>query len=249
MAFTGYQGFRSESTKYPPALKPGETLVSRAKKYNELTDGFEGSVGTVLRDATVSQMASATLRAADYRVPDKRGISSKFEAQAFATKPLNGLTMHRSSYTGFDASQCALKVKPEWWSKSQQATETVRAPTTKSSYQMDLGMEGEFPSARPYTAKTSMAGTTMDLCAGTTKMTYQIPGYSGYIPNSDRNAEAVSQADGSAARQPVSSLRLYHRHNLPGYAGHNPANALNDKGPRYSGASVLTSSGTRGEVL
>ena len=108
-----------------------------------------------------------------------------------------------------------------------------------------------------------MASTTMDLCAGTTKTTYHTPGYSGHIPSSNRNPNACIQADGAAARkptfsmfrlktgQPVSSLRLYHRHNVPGYGGHNPNNASNDKGPRYSGANRLTSSGasTKGEIL
>jgi len=138
---------------------------------------------------------------------------------------------------------------PSWLSKVNIGTMVARQ--MKSSYQMDLGMAGENPVNRPFVAKTGMASTTMDLCEGTAKSTYHIPGYSGHIPCSSRNSTVTNHADGTTARPQRSNLRLYHRHNLPGYTGHNPSTAKNDKGPRFSGSNPLTSSGAMvyGEVL
>ena len=61
---------------------------------------------------------------------------------------------------------------------------------------MDMGMAGECPSGRPFVAKTGMASTTMDLCDGSAKTTYHVPGYSGHIPCSSRNHTAADHADG-----------------------------------------------------
>ena len=104
---------------------------------------------------------------------------------------------------------------------------------------------------RAYTCKTGMASTTLDLCDGTNKATYHIPGYAGFIPSSIRNKHALDHSDGANDRPKPSNLRLYHRHDLPGYTGHDPTNAKNDLGPRKSGESRLTSSGAmvHGEIL
>ena len=106
-----------------------------------------------------------------------------------------------------------------------------------------MGMANEKPLERPYISKTGMAGTTQDLCAGTTKATYHIPGFSGHIPTTQRNPRVVAHGDGQKVHAQPSHLRLYHRHNMPGYTGFRPTNAKNDKGERHSGANPATSSG------
>lgn len=251
---TGYQGFVSHSQRPPPSLKPGDSAESLAGKYNQLVDGFAESRGSLMcemRNTVTSHQAGLGLKSSDYKVPDRRGISANFETTRYTPKRMSNMTMSRQSYTNFDSATVKRAPPPEWWTKSMEISDAVNTRHLKSSYQYDMGMDGENPMDRPFTAKTSMASTTMDLCTGTTKSTYHIPGYSGHIPCANGNPDAVAQADGAAHRVPVSTLRLYHRHNLPGYAGHNPNNAMNDKGPRYTGTSILTTSGAsaHGEVL
>ena len=249
---TGYQGFQGFSTRPPPVLKPGETLGSRKTKFRNAGDGLPSSTVSEMRDTTISATMSNGLCSSDYRVPDRRGVSVIFSATSPQSKPCPGNTLSRQSYCldAIDtANSNARAPPPEWLSKV--SIHSVVARQMKSSYQMDLGMAGESPGSRPFVAKTGMASTTMDLCEGTAKATYHIPGYSGHIPCSSRNPTVMAHADGAAARQQRSNLRLYHRHNLPGYTGHNPSTAKNDKGPRFSGSNPLTSSGAMviGEVL
>lgn len=249
---TGYQGFQGFSTRPPPVLKPGETLESRRTKFRNAGDGLPNSNASEMRDTTVSAMMSNGLSLSDYLVPDRRGVSAIFTTMAPPGKPCTGITLSRQSYCmdAIDTAKSGAKTPPpEWLSKV--SINSVVARQMKSSYQMDLGMAGENPANRPFVAKTGMASTTMDLCEGTAKATYHIPGYSGHIPCSSRNPTVTEHADGAAARPQRSNLRLYHRHNLPGYTGHNPSTAKNDKGPRFSGSNPLTSSGAMviGEVL
>jgi hypothetical protein len=249
---TGYQGFQGFSTRPPPVLKPGETLDSRKTKFRNAGDGLSNSIASDMRDTTISATMSCGLSLSDYCVPDRRGVSAIFATASPPSKPCPGITLSRQSYCldAINAPKSGAKASPpEWISKV--SVNSVVARQMKSSYQMDLGMAGESPSGRPFVAKTGMASTTMDLCEGTAKATYHIPGYSGHIPCSSRNPTVAEHADGAAARPQRSTLRLYHRHNLPGYTGHNPSTAKNDKGPRFSGSNPLTSSGAMviGEVL
>ena len=82
-----------------------------------------------------------------------------------------------------------------------------------------------------------------DLFEGTTKDTYHIPGYCGHIAASKRNPDVLLHSEAEIARENGTSLRLYHRHNVPGYTGHQPTNARNDLGERLSGAHPATTSG------
>jgi hypothetical protein len=236
----------------PPVLKPGETLDSRKTKFCNAGEEISDSIPTEMRDSTISALMSNGLSLGNYRVPDRRGVSAIFSTMAPPSKPCMGVTLSRQSYCvdAIDSAKLGAKASPpEWLSKA--SLNSVVARQIKSSYQMDLGMAGEAPTDRPFVAKTGMASTTMDLCEGTAKATYHIPGYSGHIPCSLRDPTVKEQADGAAARPMRSNLRLYHRHNLPGYTGHNPSTAKNDKGPRFSGSNPLTSSGAMviGEVL
>lgn len=45
---------------------------------------------------------------------------------------------------------------------------------TESSYQTDMGKDGEIPRNRRVWYKTGMSSTTIDLFDGTTKATYQV---------------------------------------------------------------------------
>ena len=178
---TGYQGFQGFSTRPPPVLKPGETFDSRMSKFRNAGESLKTTKETEMRDQTVSSMMSKGLTSQDYKVPDRRGVSATFSTYLPPAKPFCGITLNRQSYNteaidtnGRIGGKAA---PPEWLTKT--GTKSVVARQMKSSYQMDLGMAGESPAERPFVAKTGMATTTMDLCEGTAKATYHIPGYSG----------------------------------------------------------------------
>ena len=197
---TGYQGFQGFSTSPPPVLKPGETLDSRKTKFRNAGEGLSNSIPLEMRDTTISAIMSKGLSLSNYHVPDRRGVSAIFSMMAPPRKPCLGTTLSRQSYCA-NATDCVkLSTKappPEWLSKP--SLNSVVARQIKSSYQMDLGMAGETPTDRPFVAKTGMASTTMDLCEGTAKATFHIPGYSGHIPCSLRDPTVKEHAEGATA--------------------------------------------------
>uniref|UniRef100_A0A7S2FHF5 Flagellar associated protein n=1 Tax=Florenciella parvula TaxID=236787 RepID=A0A7S2FHF5_9STRA len=244
-----YQGFRPWSETAPSSLKPGETIDSRDKKFANVGHGVvyeKGPVTETMRDATTYQLTQSAVEQEHYKVPDKRGVSAKWttEDPRSRSKPFLGKSMYVDTFRDPQTTTYQGATVPEWVTASKAITEDVvpRQPV-RSSYQTDMGMANEKPLDRPYISKTGMAGTTQDLCAGTTKATYHIPGFSGHIPTTQRNPRVVAHGDGQKVHDMPSHLRLYHRHNMPGYTGFRPTNAKNDKGERHSGANPATSSG------
>jgi len=132
-------------------------------------------------------------------------------------------------------------VQPGWMKSQVIPRKVLKEPVMKSSYRMDLGDYGSDPAQRQYMRKTGMETTTGDLNPGTTKDTYQIPGYAGFIPAAKQNPESVQQSDGVGTRCRGEDLRLYHAHNLPGYTGHAPVDCANDFGERQGGGNSTTS--------
>ena len=69
-----------------------------------------------------------------------------------------------------------------------------------------------------------MKGTTKDLFTGTSKLTAQLPGYGGFIPEAHREVSAAeAQAAGTSLRNVYHSktnLLLTVNHAPPGYTGH-----------------------------
>jgi len=79
--------------------------------------------------------------------------------------------------------------------------------------------------AKPVVVKT-------DLTKGTTKATGHMPGYMGFIPGTTNNPKVSILESGLAPRQPNTGLSDIYHQNIPGYTGHNPVTAINDRGPR-----------------
>jgi hypothetical protein len=71
-----------------------------------------------------------------------------------------------------------------------------------------------------------------ELTVGTTKTTTHIPGYNGFIPKTDFNPLAVGQASNLAARNTIVKQNMIENYSVkvPGYSGHKPMNAINEKG-------------------
>ncbi|CAM9622909.1 unnamed protein product [Chrysoparadoxa australica] len=84
---------------------------------------------------------------------------------------------------------------PGWLAASKMVKPTTEKAPQRSTYQADLGSFGHNPGTRPWTFKTGMSSTCQDLYAGTTKDTYHIPGYGGFIPRCKANARACEHGD------------------------------------------------------
>lgn len=72
---------------------------------------------------------------------------------------------------------------------------------------------------------------------GTVKTTANIPGYTGFIPKTDFNEKAVGQSMVEATRNTIVKQNIVENYQvkLPGYQGHKPMCAVNDRGqPRPS---------------
>ena len=118
-----------------------------------------------------------------------------------------------------------------------------RSKTLASSYEIDVGRAGSKPQDRGYRYKSGMASSTLDLNLGTTKDSYHIPGYGGFLCQSQNSVEAAATSNGAAPRGKSEDLRLYFSHDLPGYTGHKPSDVKNDFGPRKGGCNPQTTSG------
>lgn len=106
----------------------------------------------------------------------------------------------------------------------------LRATRAQSGYAMDFGRNGSNPLDRhiPSDGKTSISknATTRDLFLGSTKATSRLPGYSGHVPAEPRN---LSQLAGDAVPNVKDHLVFNYRENVPGYTGHRPRAAVNDR--------------------
>ena len=111
---------------------------------------------------------------------------------------------------------------------------TTTRENAKSSYQLDMGAEGDNPFSRT-------AASTTDLNRGTSKLSVHIPGYCGHVPSSLNNQVMYEQFRGQE-RPAKSDIRGTSHVNMPNYTGHEPKFANNDRTgrPFYSGDVTTT---------
>lgn len=71
-----------------------------------------------------------------------------------------------------------------------------------------------------------------EMTIGTQKVTEHIPGYCGFLPNTDINEKAVSQSKGSSLRNTIIKQNIVENQHvkIPGYQGHNTMSVINDRG-------------------
>lgn len=67
------------------------------------------------------------------------------------------------------------------WGETQVMPAVQHGQVTESSYQTDMGKDGEIPRNRRVWYKTGMSSTTLDLFGGTTKATYQVRYFIGRV--------------------------------------------------------------------
>ncbi|WZN61722.1 flagellar associated protein [Chloropicon roscoffensis] len=107
----------------------------------------------------------------------------------------------------------------------------------KSIYSQGYGKYGSNPLDQVAKSQKDMskASSFREFQLGTTKGTSKIPGYSGFIPSTDNNTKAMSQAMGSETRPNAKnemllfSLDQYSRDSIPHYRGFRPQDGGNIK--------------------
>lgn len=99
------------------------------------------------------------------------------------------------------------------------------------------GKQGSNPRDKLPASATKMSNTVHENNMGTTKTGAHIPGYNGYIPRSDFNDRANTQAklqgdSGYACRNTIVKQNIVENYQvkLPGYSGHKPMSTINDRG-------------------
>jgi len=122
--------------------------------------------------------------------------------------------------------------RPEW--TLHKPAYTVEGGPRASNYKENFGTRGTNPLDQlSRTARMPPVPKPQnDLALGTTKSTYHVPGYTGHIPKSLTSPSVWDQAVGTNTRTTYLKQNMtenYHTR-VPGYAGHRPREAVNDRG-------------------
>mmetsp|Transcript_14111 Transcript_14111/g.18337 ORF Transcript_14111/g.18337 Transcript_14111/m.18337 type:complete len:277 (+) Transcript_14111:8-838(+) len=246
-----YGGFRTWGDTVPSTLKPGETLENRANKFQNVGHGAvyrDLPPREVARDVSNQGLTLRNVKPSDYKIPDKRGLSVQWAAEARPSKPFLGTTTYEATFVKPEGADDFKVKEPEWLSMSKKThpDPLPRHPTQLTTgYRTDFGIdpENDKPFNKSYMYKSGMDGSSNDLGEGTSKQSFHLPGYGGHIPANRRNPVAALHADAEEVRDKGSNLRMYHRHNMVGYTGFAPRDASNDVGEMTCGANPATTSG------
>eukprot|EP01029_Cantina_marsupialis_P028339 TRINITY_DN776023_c0_g1_i1.p1 TRINITY_DN776023_c0_g1~~TRINITY_DN776023_c0_g1_i1.p1 ORF type:complete len:237 (-),score=60.89 TRINITY_DN776023_c0_g1_i1:253-963(-) len=104
---------------------------------------------------------------------------------------------------------------------SRTAASAVTAPRLQSSYETDMGRADEIPASRPTMRGTGMLSTTNDLYQGTSKVSAHLPGYCGFIPQTNV-APITHEAAPRDTFHSKTLLTTTHNIRMPGYTGFLP---------------------------
>eukprot|EP01138_Halocafeteria_seosinensis_P013968 gb/GECG01014263.1/.p1 GENE.gb/GECG01014263.1/~~gb/GECG01014263.1/.p1 ORF type:complete len:366 (+),score=43.10 gb/GECG01014263.1/:1-1098(+) len=116
------------------------------------------------------------------------------------------------------------KPKQPWEKTKRREREVLGDPRRISTFSADFGLYGEDPRQRPIMDETgkTLNSTTKDLLEGSTKRSYQTPGYTGYIPHA-ANTKAYEIGRGTQPRDTFmmkTNLKDTFTRRLPGFTGH-----------------------------
>jgi len=117
------------------------------------------------------------------------------------------------------------------WSINRQGYSSSRG-TYKTEFSETFGNFGHNPrSILPHEATAAQTQKNV-LTIGTQKVTSHIPGYSGFIPNTDINPKATKHSEGENARNTIIKQNIVENQSikLPGYQGHKTMSVSNDRG-------------------
>lgn len=98
---------------------------------------------------------------------------------------LNGMMKLRQIVQGQLNTRAIRHGGPAWSRGSSAEKKVLKGFVPRSATEMDMGLEGEIPKDRIAMRGRAMKSTTDDLFSGTSKVTGHIPGYRGYISQSN----------------------------------------------------------------
>lgn len=218
-----------------PALKPGQEQLNRQNYYTAEAKDLEETYlsENQFKDSEYGKHIAKRTLPEDYDTPEKpmRPPEVKNSAghtgtahwrseygQSFSKDTLTGAVPYRQVGAPFEC-----EVPPT----------VVSAPNELSMYSKDFGQYGSNPRARLSPSDTRLPNPKSELTVGTTKGTSHIPGYQGFLPINTNNPKVAAIEAGEHMRGVDKSnlCEVFHL-NMPGYAGHVPSNAHNDRGPR-----------------
>ena len=117
------------------------------------------------------------------------------------------------------------------WSYPRAAYSSKRS-FHETEYHRTLGNYGQNPRDKLNDNHTKIEKSLDQLSIGTTQVTKHIPGYNGFLPKSDFNSHAQTQAGLVAGRETILKQNIVENFKVkvPGYAGHLPMSSINDRG-------------------
>lgn len=141
-----------------------------------------------------------------------------------------------------ESSLCGKNI-PDWINGRPPTSSGLVTYRHKSSYMSDLS-EDRLINYNDMRLNASKTASTRDLFSGTTKDTYQLPGYSGHIPVNSNNVKKALHSQGENPRPQPCYLRLVSERlgSVPNYSGYIPL-STGLSGERTTGMNPLTTTG------
>jgi len=137
----------------------------------------------------------------------------------------------QNSYEAWRHPELARGSKPEW--TYHNPAYVTQYKIGASEYRFSYGDYGSDPREKLPSTLSKQEKREDTLKLGSTECTRHPPGYTGFIPNTTISyGRAIDQAKGSQSRTTFIKNNItenFHRQ-IPGYAGHKPRAAINDRG-------------------
>jgi hypothetical protein len=237
--FVGETMYNSTFRNFKDEAKP--FLALGVSDYKASFDKFANADGELSLKKISNMLAHATNTIAPEWIVNK--FMKNFDANPSGRFTFGELIAEYDAITTAIRADTTKDVvgQPEWLTASKKMPKKVLTSTGMKSAMM-IAME--HPDQRKYTDRTGMWSCDNDMLYGTTRDTYHIPGYSGFIPASKRNPVVKEQGEAYHPRPIKNNLRLIYSHDLPGYTGHKPRAARNDIGEKKGGRDPRTTSGS-----
>ena len=216
-----YQRFGSDYGKgVSGAVQPGDYKVP-SKDANNLID----------YDLMNKPSLFAYTRRAKYDDPSKtQKLLSNAGQEALGNTTKHWKTNQVATNETQMSSHLTVSERPVW-SYPRQAYSSKRG-YFQTEFQKSLGTHGHNPRNKLPGDAEMIGNENHELTVGTTKTTTHIPGYNGFIPKAGFNDLATAQASTLGARETIVKQNMIENYSvkIPGYKGHKPANACNEKG-------------------
>lgn len=150
-------------------------------------------------------------------------------------KNIQSGTQHwKSTYRGAtadNASRPRIASQRPAWSVNRIGYSSSRG-IYKTEFSDTIGNYGHNPRNILSHQSTKQENKHNEMTIGTQKVTSHIPGYCGFIPNTDINENAINQSLGQKLRNTIVKQNIVENQHirLPGYKGHKTMSVVNDRG-------------------